>query len=162
MSSLDRRTMLGAFAALGACGFTPVYGPGGAGDGLQGAVAFDEPADREAYELVKRLEQRLGRGAAATHALAYEITVTPVAAGVTAAQEISRTRLDGAVEFTLTALDSGQVAASGKVSSFTSYSNSGSTVATASVERDAYRRLMVSLADRVIDRLIATRPAWAA
>ena len=42
----------------------------------------------------------------------------------------------------------------GRTDSFTSYSATGSTAATQAAERDARRRLMVILADRVIDRLL--------
>ena len=43
----------------------------------------------------------------------------------------------------------------GKVSSFTSWSASGSVVATSSAEDDAHRRLMRMLADQIVTRLLA-------
>ncbi len=63
----DRRTFLAFLAAgaLGACGFTPVYGPGGTGEGLRGAITIAAPDDREGFELVKQLENRLGRNLSA-------------------------------------------------------------------------------------------------
>lgn len=158
MSSSDRRTFvaaLGGLFALGACGFTPVYGPGGVGQELLGRVEVKAPEDREAYELVKRLEERLGRAGAAPYFLDYTIEVESEDVGLTSAQEISRIRLNGTVAYALTDTATGEVLHSGSVRSFTSYSNLGSTVSTASVERDAYRRLMVILADMVHARLIA-------
>lgn len=163
MSSLDRRSLLaalGALLAISGCGFTPVHAPGGAGAALSGAVEVDKPRDRESYELVKRLEERLGRAQSARYRLNYEIDVTRHDAGVTAAQEITRTRLAGTLRFGVTSAASGLELDKGEVTSFTSFSNLGSTVSTASVERDAYRRLMVILADMVVTRLIAAQPGW--
>ena len=163
MSLSDRRlflTSLLAVAGLGACGFTPVYGPGGIAEGLQGAVRVDAPDNRDAYELVKRLEERLGQPTTGGYFLEYQITTRTENSGVTAAGEISRIRVFGSVDFTLTRTSGGDVLQSGSVTTFTSYSNQGSTVSIASVERDAYRRLMVALADLLTTRLIATAPDW--
>lgn len=166
MSSFERRGLLAAFGGLlaaGACGFTPVYAPGGAGLALRGAVEVDAPDTREAYELVKRLEERLGQpGSAPRYRLGYEISITRQDVGVTAAQEITRTRLEGALSYVVTSLATGAELDRGEVTSFTSFSNLGSTVSTASVERDAYRRLMVILADMAFTRLIAAQPGWGA
>ena len=68
MSWSNRRvflTSLVAMAALGACGFTPVYAPGGSADGLRDGVTVAAPNDANSYELVKRLEERLGRNLSA-------------------------------------------------------------------------------------------------
>jgi len=162
MSSFNRRTVLASLLALGACGFTPVYGPGGAAQGLRGAVRVATPDDREGYELVKRLEERLGQPETARYRLDYQISTRKEDAGVTAASQITRTQVFGSVEFTVTDTATGAQAQSGSVTSFTSFSNQGSTVSTASVERDAYRRLMVTLADLLTTRLIASAPDWLA
>ncbi len=162
MSSFNRRIVLSSLLALGACGFTPIYGPGGAAEGLIGAIRVAEPDNSDAYELVKRLEERLGQPASAGYALDYRITTRAEDAGVTATSEITRVQLFGTATFTLTDTASGAQALSGSVTSFTSYSAQGSTVSTASVERDAHRRLMVALADLLVTRLIATAPDWLA
>ena len=44
-----------------ACGFTPVYGPGGSAENLRGRIAVAAPADEEGFALVRRLEERLGQ-----------------------------------------------------------------------------------------------------
>lgn len=147
---------------LGACGFTPIYGPGGMAKTLRGAVRVAAPENREAYVLVKRLEEKLGQPANAGFKLAYEIETTTRNSGVTAAHEITRTQVLGSLAFTLTNRATGNEVQSGSVTSFTSFSNLGSTVSTASVERDAYRRLMVALADLLFTRLVATAPEWLA
>lgn len=163
MSWSDRRSLLfslTATAALSACGFTPVYAPGGSADGLRGAITVAAPDDANSYELVKRLEERLGRNLSAPYTLTYTITTRSVDVGVTPRQEITRTQILGAVEFSVTSVASGEVVESGSLSNFTSYSTEGSTVSTASVERDANRRLMVSLADMMVTRFTATFAGW--
>lgn len=161
----DRRKFIGVLFAggalgLAACGFSPVYAPGGTGAGLRGAVTVDAPEDRESYEFVKALEGRLGRNLSAPYRLSYDITTQTQGLGVTPSQEITRTQIQGAVTFKVIAVGSGVVVHEGSVSNFTSYSSEGSTVSTATVERDAYRRLMVSLANQITTRLMATYSGW--
>jgi len=158
MSLSDRRLFLTSLLALGACGFAPVYGPGGVGEGLRGSVEVAAPSDRDAYDLVKQLEERLGQPNNARYLLDYTIQTRAEGVGVTPAQEITRTQLFGTVKFTLSDTSNGLSVHDGSVSSFVSYSTLGSTVSTASVERDAYRRLMVALADLLFARLIAIAP----
>ncbi|MDA5092905.1 LPS assembly lipoprotein LptE [Aliiroseovarius sp. KMU-50] len=158
----DRRSFLALLLAggLSACGFTPVYAPGGSGEGLQGSVTIAEPDTREGFELVKALEARLGRNLSARYDLNYTITTRTQGLGVTAAQEITRTQVMGEVGYEVVERDTDQVVHKGTVSNFTSYSSEGSTVSTAAVERDAYRRLMVSMADLITTRLMATYSGW--
>ncbi len=160
MSLSDRRLFLTSLLALGACGFTPVYGPGGAGRRLTGAIAVDAPDDEAGYELVKRLEQRLGRPQGARYRLGYTIETREEASSITASAVTQRSQVFGTVTFTLTEIASGKVVQAGAVTSFTSYSQQGTTVSTASSKRDAYRRLMVALADLLTTRLIAGAPDW--
>lgn len=160
----DRRAFLAVFLAGGvaACGFTPVYGPGGTGEGLRGAISFASPDTREGYELVKALESRLGRTFDGPYLLSYKIATQTQDMGVTATQEITRTQVQGTVAYTVTERASGAVVTKGAVSNFTTYSSEGSTVSTATVERDAYRRLMVSMADMITTRLMASFAGWGA
>jgi LPS-assembly lipoprotein len=48
-------------APLAACGFTPVYGPGGTGGAVQGRISIAAPDSPLAFSLVSRLEDRIGR-----------------------------------------------------------------------------------------------------
>ncbi|HHS94689.1 MAG TPA: hypothetical protein ENK63_05070 [Rhodobacterales bacterium] len=160
MSLSDRRLFLTSLLALGACGFTPVYGPGGAAQGLTGAIEVQAPNERDEYELVKRLEERLGQPNGARFTLGYRIETREEASGITAGAETTRKQLFGTVTFTLTASATGQVVQSGSVTSFVSYSQQGTTVSTARGERDAHYRLMVALADLLTTRLIAGAPDW--
>lgn len=160
MSSCKRRTfILTALAALSACGFTPVYGPDGAGTALQGAVLVDAPTTRDAYLLTQELEARLGRANPGRFGLSYAITVRQEAIAISKSNVTTRYDLLGEITFALRDLETQKVITSGIVSNFTGYSASGSTVATQAAERDARARLMNILAEQIIARLMAAATA---
>ena len=146
--------------ALAACGFTPAYGPGGPAAGLTGTIRAADPSDKNAFDLVARLDQRLGRPKADRYDLTYAITTQPVGVGITPDNAITRYNLKGAVDWTLTDRATGTRLTGGKVESFTSYSATGSTVAGLAAEEDAAARLMRILADQIVTRLIATSGDW--
>lgn len=157
---LNRRLFgLTALGALAACGFTPVYGPGGGGSALQNAVSVDAPVTREAYLLTREIEQRLGRATDARYGLGYDITVRQESIAISSNNVTTRYNLIGQVTYALRDLATQKVVNSGKVNSFTGYSASGSTVATQAAERDARARLIQILADQLITRLVATAPS---
>jgi len=160
--SWSKRSFILSALALGACGFTPVHGPGGSARGLRGAIEVAAPDNRDAYELVKRLDERLATQPGARYALGYKITVREERLGVTPEQVIRRVQLRGAVVYTVTDTVTGDVVDTGSVSTFTSYSAEGSTVSTSAVEDDARRRLMSGLADQIATRLMATASDWLA
>jgi len=158
MSLPDRRTFLGlallAGGVLAGCGFTPAYAPGGGAQALTGAVRAADPGDKNACDLVQRLEERLGPPQAARFDLGYAITTNAIAVGVTPDGSITRYNLTGAVDWALTDA-AGTKVAGGTVDSFTSWSATGSTVAGLTAEEDATRRLMRILADQIVTRLLA-------
>ena len=156
--ALSRRMLLLAPLALSACGFVPAYGPGGAATALRGQVTTAEPQDRNAYDLVARLEERLGRAATATWRLDYTITTDRIGVAITAANAVTRYNVTGAADWSLVTLADGTIAAKGRVESFTSYSTTGSTVATLAAETAASTRLMQILADQIVTRLTAAAP----
>lgn len=149
----DRRSLLG-LALLAGCGFTPAYGPAGGAQALTGAVRAADPGDKNAFDLVARLKERLGRPQAVRFDLRYFITTKAIAVGVTPDGTITRYNLTGAVDWSLRDIAGVQVA-SGVVDSFTSWSATGSTVAGLAAEEDANRRLMRLLADQIVARLLA-------
>ncbi len=160
MSSSDRRTFLLSTLALAGCGFSPAYAPGGPAERLWGAVRADDPSDRQGFELVERLEERLGRPEAARFDLTYRIATDIDSVGITGENSITRYNLNGRVDFSLKDHASGQVVTSGRARSFTSWSATGSTVATLSAEEDASSRLMRILADEIVTHLLATSGRW--
>lgn len=151
----SKRSLLMLPLALAACGFTPVYGPGGSGSALQGRVTVDEPSSQAGYLLTRHLETRLGRSAAPTFALGIELDTREDGLAVNTAGDITRYNLIGTADYALRDTASGTIVASGKVENFTGYSATGSTVATLAAERDAVERLMVILGDQIIARLFA-------
>ncbi|QMU58395.1 MAG: hypothetical protein GKR98_09435 [Boseongicola sp.] len=149
MSSYNRRAFcLTALAALTGCGFQPVYGPGGDANGLRGRINFADPADEEGFELVARLEDRLGQPANADLDLYAELFVTEEAVGFLSDGTISRYNVLGRVNWTLTGNAGQALAGDGRL--FTSYSATSTTVATIVAQRDARRRLAVILADGIV------------
>ncbi|WP_281968520.1 LPS assembly lipoprotein LptE [Roseovarius nanhaiticus] len=153
-----RAFAFGLLAVLPACGFTPVYGVNGAGTALQGAVRADDPVTREGFLLVRELEARLGRADPGQYGLSYSVGIESESVAISATNVTTRYNLLGAVTYALRDLNTQAVITSGKVSNFTGYSASGSTVATQAAERDARERLMTMLTDQIITRLIVAAP----
>jgi len=165
MSLSDRRTLLIALAGLplaAGCGFSPAYAPDGPGMALRGNIRADDPADRDGFDLVERLEERLGRPRAAAYALSYIIEVTEQQLARTAALRESRVQLSGSVGFELRPTGGGAALTGGTVSNFTGYSTTSTPLANRAGAEDARRRLMHILADQIVTRLTATVPDWAA
>jgi LPS-assembly lipoprotein len=163
MSSSDRRTLLTLLAALplAACGFTPVYGTGGPGNALRGRLSITAPDTRTGFVLVARLEERLGRADAPTHALTWDIETSQRDLAITGTNAITRVNLTGTLRFRVTEVASDTQVQAGSVSTFTAYSTTGSPVSTAAARRDAEDRLMVALADQLVSRLLAGAANWA-
>ena len=155
MSLFSRRTLLCLPLALAACGFTPVYGPGGSGGTLQNNIEVIEPDTRDAFLVTRRIEERLGRAAVPTYKLSLSVTSSEEDLAVDREGNITRFNLLGETEFALVEQSTGRIVSSGSVSNFTGYSATGSTVATLSAERDAQQRLMTILADQIITRLLS-------
>ena len=157
MSSFNRRTILMLPLAMAACGFQPVYAPGGSGSALYGRVTVSAPDTVESYLLVQNLEQQLGRSASSggEYALKVEVTTVTRGAAITTTNETNRYTIDGTAKYALRSAETGQIVASGEVSDFVSYSAAGSTVSTLADERAAKERLMVILSDQIVTRLYA-------
>jgi LPS-assembly lipoprotein len=153
----SRRAVLAALAAgaLAACGFTPAYAPGGPAAALADRVSVQAPDTQAEFTLVARLEQRLGRaGSGAPLALSFTLDTGQEAVAITPAAEITRYNVTGTLDWRLTDTASGTVTASGRTTAFTSYSATGSTIATRAARDDATDRLMTILADRTVADLI--------
>ncbi|HBS50357.1 MAG TPA: hypothetical protein DEA05_09885 [Rhodobacteraceae bacterium] len=156
MSSFDRRTLLALPLALAACGFQPVYGPGGTGTALHGRVAVNAPTDRNSFLLVQELEVQLGQPTDPLYRLVPRLTLAREEQAITRSNEITRYSIVGQVDYEMIRLADQAVVASGSVENFTGYSATGSTVETLAAERDAHARLMTMLADATVARLQAT------
>ncbi|WP_170791232.1 LPS assembly lipoprotein LptE [Ruegeria lacuscaerulensis] len=155
MSLFDRRTLLMLPLALAACGFEPVYAPGGAGAALDGRVTVSAPNSTNSFLLVQNLEQRLGRSANSGNAYNLDVDVSTVvrSAAITQTNETNRLNIEGTATYALRSNETGQILASGQVNNFVGYSAAGSTVSTLADERDAMQRLMVILSDQIVTEL---------
>ena len=104
MSLSDRRNFLklaGATALVGGCGFTPVYGPSGGAQLLQGQVGLDTPADRNGFLINQRIEDRLGRASPGAYALSVSLKTDREGLGSTSVGETTRYHLIGSATFAL-------------------------------------------------------------
>ena len=155
MSLPDRRFVLLAPLALAACGFTPIYGPGGNGQTLQNRVLVDPPGSQDSYLLVRELEERLGRSDDPAFALSMIINTSEARLAIDREGDTGRFNLIGIVQFSLRSLQSGQVVTSGRVENFVGYSATGTTVETLAGELDAQKRLMSVIADQIVTQLYA-------
>lgn len=143
-----------AAAALAGCGFTPVYGPDGTGAALLGQLSLDPPQDRNDYLLQRRIEERLGQATAGAWRLSTQIKTDDIGLGFTTDGDITRYNINGTTDYTLRRTGSSEIFQQGKIQHFTSYSATGTTVATLAAKRDAEVRLMTILADQIIDQLL--------
>lgn len=138
---------------MAACGFTPVYGPDGVGNRLLGQIAFAEPDTVNGYNFTKRMEERLGRSVGPFQ-MDTTIAVSERDLGATSTGDTSRIRLNGTASYKVTSDLDDSVELTGSTFAFTGYSFTGSTAATQAAERDAYERLMIILADQIVDDLL--------
>lgn len=140
---------------LAACGFTPAYAPGGAGQALRGQVRASDPVTSQDFDFVAAFEQRLGRPAAPGMELAYQITTSERGAAQLSGLGSTRITLFGEITYSLTDIASGETLTSGRLRNFTNYSTTDTQLATRRAQEDAEKRLMRILADQVAARLMA-------
>lgn len=156
--SWSRRGAILAALALAACGFSPVYGPEGAGTRLFGQIRTADPKTPDDFAFAGRIAERLGPDRAARFSLDYRLRIAVVPQAITPDEITSRYALNGTADFVLAEIGTGRRVAQGQVSGFTSYSTTGTTIATMAAEQDAHERLARMLADQVVTRLLATAP----
>ena len=156
MLSFNHQAFLILPLILAACGFTPVYGPGGTASSLRDKVEVAAPESADSYLLVQNLEERLGRPGVPVYSLSLALATTAQGQAITASNETTRCSLVGKVDYVLREKGSAAVVASGSVDNFTGYSATGSTVETLAAERDARARLMNILADQITTQLYTT------
>ncbi|GAA3857199.1 LPS assembly lipoprotein LptE [Celeribacter arenosi] len=155
MSSFNRRFFITSTLALAGCGFTPAYAPDGAARALRNNMSMHEPDDRISYALYTALIDRFGAARDPRFHLDYATEASEEDVGITREGEITRYHIAGTAHYRLTEIASGRVLAEGDVQGFSAYSATRSTVASLTSTRDAYERLMRSLARNIETHLIA-------
>jgi LPS-assembly lipoprotein len=155
MSLFERRHFLLISAALAGCGFTPAYGPNGGAAAFLGRVTLASPRSRDEFALARRLSERLGPAEAPAFLLEYDITTAVTGQAITPDNATTRYSLTAIASYRLTEIATAKALLEGDVSSFTSWSATGTTVASLAAEEDAHFRLMRLLADQIVTRLLA-------
>ncbi len=145
---------------LAGCGFAPAFGTGGAAATLRNAVMVDAPDTVPGFHLRTRITERLGAATAPRFTLAVTLRQEQKAAAITTEGDTTRVNLLGFVDWAVTDA-AGSIVAQGKSQTFTSYSATGSTVATQTAASDAEKRLVTALADMIVADLTATAGDWA-
>lgn len=153
-----RRAVLFGLAAapLAACGFQPLYAPGGALAKLRNRITYADPNTRDEFTLRTELQNRIGSGS--DFRLTYVIRTDEADVGITPDQVITRIRITGSVEFVLRDIATDAVIDKATVEAVTSYGTTDTTASTAFARDAAFDRLMVMLVDQMIARL-AINPA---
>ena len=150
-----------SLSAVGACGFTPLYGEGTSARAITGQVQVDILPGSFGFALRERLVNRLGAPNSARYQLSLTTNITSDQRAIRADRTITRFNLNATTTYTLTPLSGGPPADSGTVKAFTAYSAVASPFATRTAEQDARRRLAVTLADQIVQRLALTSADWA-
>lgn len=143
--------------ALGACGFAPAYGPGGTAEVWQNRVLVQSPETVLGFRMGAHLTKTLGVPNVADFTLTVAPQQAPVSATITEDGDITRFNLTGNAAWTLADAQGLQVT-EGLAQTFTSYSATGTTVATQSAEDAARDRLAIALADLIVQQLLTQAP----
>ena len=151
--AITRRGALAALLATGACGFTPALAPGAATFALRDSVTVTTPDTIPGFAIRSHIVDRLGRATRPAFNLTISLDQALDAAAFSQAGDALRYNVVGAAGWQLTTLD-GTTVGQGQVEGFTSYSATGSTVATQAAATDAIGRLMVILGDMVVADLM--------
>lgn len=153
---LPRRRALIALTALfagAACGFAPAFGPTGTAGVLQDNLRVETSDSRDGFLISQRLEDRFGRNDAGRYVLTVSPAFSQRGLATSVAGGTNRFQLTGGASYSLRDTQTDAVVREGRVTNFTGFSATASTVATLAAERDAAARLMVILADQIVDRL---------
>ena len=143
---------LAAIATLAGCGFQPVHGVDTRAHALRGAVLIQAPSNRGEFQFVSILEDHLGRAPRQTYTLTYTLSQSSESVVASPSQGERRFNVVGTLSFDLKDQD-GVSVTKGKVQAFTSYSATGSSLATNRARQDAGKRLMTILAENTLQRL---------
>ncbi|OUS04140.1 hypothetical protein A9Q96_14350 [Rhodobacterales bacterium 52_120_T64] len=145
--------------ALSACGFTPIYSKGSAAEKMHGRIALGTFDGLEGFQLREQLVSRLGTAINAAHQLNVMLTVDSDGIAITQDGSITRYNLSGSAEFTISQLGGG-VVFTDTVTAFTAYNATASAYATRIAEKDANRRIAVTIADKIVTRLATSAEDW--
>ena len=163
MSWSDRRGVLLALAALplaAGCGFSPALGRGRSAAALRGRIRAQDPTDSAGFELVARLEERLGAPGPDAFELSYALSLREQTLARVRGIGESRGQVAGTLRYQIRKPGAAGVLQSGTLRNFAGYSRSSTPLANRAAQEDARRRLMRMLADDLVAELILTASNW--
>lgn len=162
-----RRLALAAGLAsfLAACGFEPLYDPGGPAAALNGQVAVDVIPGAAGFSMRQRLIERLGAAQTPSYRLAVDLSLTQVGVAITEQDVTNRYDVIGVAEWRLYGPGSSAPVMAEETRYVTGYSAPSSATAQAyavqTAREDANERLALTLADRIAQRIAVASADWA-
>ena len=150
-------------AALGGCGFTPLYAQPGVAGGIT-HIEVIAPKGRVGYLLQQSLDDDFGhaKGEAPVYRLELETNTLRQAHGLTANDTAQRYQLNLRVSYSLVEVASGKVAHAGAVISDISYDSTDQPYAGIAARQDVQNRLASDVAQKIeiqIAAWLANQPA---
>jgi LPS-assembly lipoprotein len=152
----ERRSLLAALAALtlaGACGFEPLYAPGGDAAATRGTIEVDVIEGAAGFALRERLVMRLGAAEAPTHRLAVDLGIESTGVAITEQDVTTRFSVTGRARYRLVPMGAVEPVLTGEALAITGFSAPASETASAfaslSAERDAELRVARVLAEDI-------------
>ncbi len=161
--SWSRRQALFAAASLplGACGFQPLYGDGTAARSLDGLIRVPILPGRFGFGLRERLVNQLGTPDTPRYSLDIQTEITQESRAILSDNTITRFTLTATANYAVLPLAGTAPVFQDVEQSITGYSTVASPFATRAAEIDAFRRLAVSLAEKMVLKLASTAQDWA-
>jgi len=162
MLSSDRRKFLALIStplALSACGFQPIYGKDSAAARMHGRITLGPVGNLNGFQMREYLETRLGAASNPTHALEVSLSTNRKGLAITQDGAITRYNLSGEAKFSVQKIG-GTVVLRDSVQTFTAYNATASAYATRVAQKDAYRRLVESLADKILTAMAISAQGW--
>ena len=145
--------VLAATLALGACGFTPMYGAGGAATGLSD-IRVETGEERIDFLLQEALLDAMdARNASGPYTLRTETDLSSRGLGIGADAIVSRFQIEVEVDYAVVD-SSGESVITGQVTGQASYDLSSSPYASLASEQDAEERAARMAADRLTAHLV--------
>lgn len=137
-------------AALGGCGFTPMYAQSGVSSGLT-AIEVNVPQGRVAYLLREDLDDALGRDKTAAPIWRLDVVIgqTRIPLGLTENDVAERYALGVKVHYSLTEIATGKVAVAGDAASEASYDSASQPYSGIAARQDSQQRAASDVARRI-------------
>jgi len=134
-----------------ACSLTPLYTDDRSSN-LNRQINIQEPSTQNEFIFYSQLINRFGE-IGDRYVLDYEIFTTKEDKAISFSETIHRIEILGSVTFSLKDKNNGNELISDKEEMYLSYSNSGSTSAVLNAQKNTNEQLIVSLADKVANRV---------